>query len=75
MNIEEHMLEILGARAGLDQPVTVNDFARHFGISKLVVRPAATRLVDAGLAVPSTVLVNGVPTLHGLLALPAERPT
>ena len=73
MNIDEHMLKILGARVGLATPVTVNDFARHFGISKVVVRPAAARLVDAGLAVPSTVIVNGVPTLHGLLALPAAE--
>jgi hypothetical protein len=73
MNIDEHMLEILSARVGFDQPVTMNDFARRFGISKMVVKPAAARLVDAGLAVPSTVLVNGVPTLQGLLALPAAQ--
>jgi len=70
MNLDEHMLEILGARPGLKRPVTMNDFARRFGISTVVVRPAAARLVEAGLAVPSTVVVNGVPTLHGLLALP-----
>ena len=73
MNIDEHMLEILDARGRLDRPVTMNEFARHFGITTLVVRPAAARLVEAGLAVPSTVLVNGVPTLHGLLALPAAE--
>ncbi|HEU5265579.1 MAG TPA: hypothetical protein VFU35_02720, partial [Jatrophihabitans sp.] len=67
MNIDEHMLKILDTRVGLDQPMTMNDFARRFGISKAVVRPAAVRLVDAGLAVPSTVLVDGVPTLQGLL--------
>ena len=71
MNLDEHMLKILDARVGLDQPVTMNDFARRFGITKAIVRPAAVRLVDAGLAQPSTVLVNGVPTLQGLLALPA----
>jgi hypothetical protein len=71
MNIDEHMLQILAARVGLNQPMTMNDFARRFGISKAIVRPAAARLVDARLAMPSTVLVDGVPTLQGLLAMPA----
>ena len=75
MNIDEHMLEILSAREGLEQPVTMNDFARRFGISKMIVRPAAARLVDAGLALPSTVVVNGTPMLQGLLALPATQTT
>ena len=71
MNIDEHMLQVLDARVGIEQPLTMNDFARRFGISKAVVRPAAARLVDARLALPSTVLVDGVPTLQGLLAMPA----
>ena len=71
MNIDEHMLQVLDARVGLNQPMTMNDFARRFGISKAIVTPAAVRLVDARLAVPSTVLVDGVPMLQGLLAMPA----
>ncbi len=54
--------------------MTMNDLARHFGISAVAVVPVARRLVDAGLAMPSTVMVNGVPTLRGLRAMPvAER--
>lgn len=71
MNIDEHMLKIMDGRVGLEQPMTMNDFARYFGVSKAVVRGAAARLVDAGQARPSTVVVNGVPTLQGLLAMPA----
>lgn len=73
MNIDEHMLKILDARAGLNHPITMNDFARRFGISKTVVTPAAVRLIDAGLALPSTVLVDGVPKLQGLLAVSAAH--
>ena len=68
MNIDDHILQVLRGRVGLNQPLTFNDFARRFGISPTVVAPAARRLVDAGLATPSTVIVNGVPTLHGLTA-------
>lgn len=75
MNIDQHMLEVLGGRVGLAQPLTFNDFARRFGVSATVVAPAAHRLVDAGLAMPSTVVVNGVSTLHGLTArVPIEPP-
>ena len=68
MNIDDHILQVLRGRAGLTQALTFNDFARRFGISPKVVAPAARRLVDAGLATPSTVIVNRVPTLHGLTA-------
>jgi DNA-binding Lrp family transcriptional regulator len=75
MNIDQHILEVLDGRVGLAQPLTFNDFARRFGISATVVAPAARRLVDAGLAMPSTVIINGAPTLRGLTAqVPIEPP-
>jgi len=74
MNIDQHILEILDGRGGLDQPVTLNDFARRFGTSSTIVAHAARRLVDAGLAMPSTVIVDGVPTLHGLTPRAPVRP-
>ena len=65
MDIDQHILDALAAGAG--RPITINDLARRFGISAVSVRPAARRLVEGGQAAASTVLVNGVPTLHGLL--------
>jgi DNA-binding Lrp family transcriptional regulator len=65
MDIDQHILQAL--RAGNDRPITINDLARRFGISAVSVRPAARRLVEGGQATASTVIVNGVPTLHGLL--------
>jgi hypothetical protein len=69
MNIDAHILQMLASGAGRTRPVTIGDFARQFGVSPLIVRPAAQRLVDNGLAAPSTVLVHGVPTLHGLMPM------
>jgi hypothetical protein len=75
MNIDDHILQVLRGRVGVSQPLTFHDFARRFGISATVVAPAAHRLVDAGLATASMVIVNGVPTLHGLTArVPPEPP-
>ena len=75
MNIDEHILQVLASGAGRRRPVTIGDFARRFGVSPVIVLPAAQRLVENGQAAPSTVLVHGVPTLHGLLRLPeADRP-
>ena len=70
MNIDQHILQVLASGAGRRRPVTIGDFARRFGVSPLIVLPAARRLVEDGLAAPSTVLVHGVPTLHGLIPLP-----
>jgi DNA-binding Lrp family transcriptional regulator len=70
MNIDQHILEVLASGAGRRRPVTIGDFARRFGVSPMIVLPAARRLVEDGLAAPSTVLVHGVPTLHGLIPLP-----
>jgi hypothetical protein len=70
MNIDEHILQVLASGAGRSRPMTIGDFARWFGVSPLIVLPAARRLVENGLAAPSTVLVHGVPTLHGLRPLP-----
>jgi hypothetical protein len=69
VNIDEHILELLGTTSG--RPLTIGDMARHLGVSPHVVLPAARRLVDDGLASPSIVTVHGVPTLRGLLAAPA----
>lgn len=73
MDLDQHILQVLTAEAGGSQPFTISDFARRFGVSPGVVLPAARRLVENGLARPSTVMVHGVPTLHGLLPLPARQ--
>jgi hypothetical protein len=70
MNIDDHILLVLASGAARRRPVTIGDFARRFGVSPRIVLPAAQRLVENGLAVPSTVLVHGVPTFHGLMPLP-----
>ena len=70
MNIDDHILRVLASGAAQRRPVTIGDFARRFGVSAKIVLPAAHRLVENGLAAPSTVLVHGVPTLHGLMPLP-----
>jgi DNA-binding Lrp family transcriptional regulator len=74
MDIDQHILQALSAGAGNHRPITINDLARRFGISAVSVRPACRRLVEGGQATASTVLVNGVPTLHGLLPAGAGSP-
>jgi hypothetical protein len=70
MNIDDHILLVLASGAASRRPMTIGDFARRFGVSPRIVLPAAQRLVENGLAAPSTVLVHGVPTFHGLMPLP-----
>jgi hypothetical protein len=70
VNLDNHILQILAARSST-RPVTISDLARQFGISPTVVLPTARHLVDNGLARPAMITVHGVPTLHGLLPLPA----
>ena len=72
MDIDQHILNALSAISQDDRPITINDLARRFGLSAVVVRPAARRLVEAGRASATTVMVRGVPTLHGLLPVSAE---
>jgi hypothetical protein len=69
--IDEHILEALDARPTGSPPLTIGDLARDFGLSPFVAVTAARRLVDSGQAAPSMVSVHGVPTLRGLLPLPA----
>ena len=71
MDIDQHILNILAATPAGGRPVTIGDFARHFGVGSVVVLPAARRLVDNGLALPAMVDVQGVPTLRGLLPAPS----
>jgi hypothetical protein len=74
VNIDQHILKVL-ATGPAGRPVTIGDLAREFGVSAVVVLPAARRLVGDGLATASMVDVRGVPTLRGLMALPsADRP-
>jgi hypothetical protein len=73
VNIDEHILQALAATPA--QTLTIGDLARQFGVSTMVVLPAARRLVDDGLARPSFVQVHGVPTLRGLLAAPSSTPS
>ncbi len=75
MNIDQHILQALGTETVNPRPVTIGDLARRFGVSRMIVLPAAQRLVESGQAVASTVVVRGVPTLHGLLPAPAPVPT
>jgi hypothetical protein len=70
MDIDQHILKVLSSGSATGRPVTIGDLARSFGISPVVILPAARRLVEDGLAAPSMVNVHGVPTLHGLLPLP-----
>jgi Mn-dependent DtxR family transcriptional regulator len=67
MNIDQHILTMLSARTRRDTPVSISDLARRFGVSPVIVLPAARRLVDDGLAEPWMVDIRGVATLRGLL--------
>lgn len=72
MNIDQHILQVLANQPGGSRPITIGDLARQFGVSPIVVVPAARRLIESGLATPSMVTVHGVPTLRGLLPVPAS---
>lgn len=67
MNLDNHILNTLRARAADDRPVTIGDLARQLGANPAVVLAAAGRLVDNGQATPSMISVHGVSTLRGLL--------
>ena len=67
VNLDNHILNTLRARAADDRPVTIGDLARQLGANPAVVLDAARRLVDNGQATPSMISVHGVPTLRGLL--------
>jgi DNA-binding Lrp family transcriptional regulator len=69
MNIDQHILQVLATTADGSRPVTIGDLARRFGVSPVIVLPAARRLVENGLAAPSMVAVHGVSTLHGLMPI------
>jgi hypothetical protein len=73
--IDQHILQALGARPSGSPPMTIGDLARDFGLSPLVAVSAARRLVESGQAAPSMVSVHGVPTLRGLLPMPATTPS
>ncbi len=70
MNLDQHILQVLAAPKAGARTVTIGDLARRFGLSPTVILPAAHRLVDGGLAMPTMVDVRGVPTLRGLLPVP-----
>jgi DNA-binding Lrp family transcriptional regulator len=70
MNIDQHILQALDSGSHEGRPISIRDLARRFGISPLIVTPAARRLVEKGLAAPTIADVRGVPTLLGLRALP-----
>ena len=74
MDVDQHILMALRSRPAQGRPMTIGDLARQLGISRIIVAPAAQRLVDDGLARPSVITVRGVPTLHGLLPLAAADP-
>jgi hypothetical protein len=70
VNLENHILQVLGAGQVGARPVTIGDLARQFGVSPVILLRAARQLVDEGRAAPWMVDVNGVPTLRGLRPLP-----
>jgi hypothetical protein len=70
MTIDEEMMRMLEGRAAQSPPLTIGDFARQFGASRMVIVGAARRLVDKNMAEPSMIDDHGVPTLHGLSPLP-----
>jgi len=72
VNLDEHILQALASAPA--RSLTIGDLARRLGVSTTIVLPAARRLVDDGLANPSFVKVHGVPTLRGLLPVPASAP-
>lgn len=74
MDLDSHIMQVLGAMPKAARPVTIGDLARRFGVSPGVVLPAARRLVDTGLARAALVDVHGVPTLRGLLPLSPVGP-
>lgn len=71
MNLDNHILQTIDARAAGSRPVSIADLARHLGVNPFTILIAARRLVDNGQAAPSMVSVHGVPTLRGLLPMPA----
>jgi hypothetical protein len=74
VDLDSHIMQVLGAMPKAARPVTIGDLARRFGVSPGVVLPAARRLVDTGLARAALVDVHGVPTLRGLLPLSPVAP-
>ena len=74
MDVDQHILKALRGRPAQSRPMTIGDLARQLGVTRMIVAPAAQRLVDEGLAQPSMIAVRGVPTLHGLLPLAAADP-
>ena len=74
MDVDQHILKALRSRPAQGRPMTIGDLARQLGISRIIVAPAAQRLVDDGLAQASMIPVRGVPKLHGLLPLAAVEP-
>ena len=70
MDLDTHILRAIQGRPGTSSAMTIGDLARQLGVNPAIVLAAAHRLVDEGLASPSTVSVRGVPTLRGISRLP-----
>jgi hypothetical protein len=67
MDLEDHILKVLGDFKTGDRAATFGDLSRRFGVSSAVIAGCARRMVESGKANPSMVLRDGVSTLHGLL--------
>ena len=66
VDLEDHILKVLGDWHVGDRAATFGDLSRRFGVSSAVIAGCARRMVEAGQAAPSMVLRDGVSTLHGL---------
>lgn len=74
MDLEQQILKVLrGMKAG-QRPATIGDLSRQLGVTSQIISGCIRRMVESGAAQPSMIPVRGVPTLHGLLGQPAERP-
>ncbi len=70
VDLEQQILNVLRGKSAEDRPTTFGDFARRFGVSANLIASCAQQMVDKELALPSTILVHGTTTLHGLLPRP-----
>lgn len=74
VDLEQQILKVLrGMRPG-QRPATIGDLSRQLGVTSQIISGCIRRMVESGSAQPSMIPVRGVPTLHGLLGQPVERP-
>jgi len=75
VELTDQILKVLQNTSTQNRPITISDLARRFGANRQLIAGCARQLVDNGSAQPSMVLVQGVPTLHGLMPQLVPTPT